>query len=378
MEKAVIAQRVDNRPVCIQSEKSYTYSPMLRRAFNMDTACERFLKESVTPVRVTRPRFSLSLNDPLFFIGSCFAEHMHSFLSRFMLESAWSPFGNTYNPLSLAAGLNMLSEGTQICEEDVFEYKGLWRHFAFHTLVAFPDKEMAVKTLNGLISSSRAELLRSKCLVITLGTAYAYIWKRTGQIVNNCHTLPGTEFERKRLSVDEIVEALAYSIESLRKRNVELNIVLTVSPVRYLRDGMSENSLSKAILRCAAEELSKTLSAWYFPSYEIMIDELRDYRYYADDLCHPSERSIEYITRKFIDSVMAQEVGEYISDMEEILLRTRHRPRRPDSPDHLSFAEETSRKLSAVKRKYPSLAKLQNFTLPLNTPENHRPKHPEA
>jgi hypothetical protein len=321
----------------------------------MDAVTGQFLKKSITPVSIMKPPFFISLQEHIFFIGSCFSEYLYVYLKKHCIHSCTSPFGNTYNPLSVAFTLEMLNQNNVIGEDEVFEHLGLFRHFAFHTKVCMTDKDAYLTAINTRIDSAGAFLRKARVLVITLGTAYAYIYRKTGCVVNNCHKLPASEFERRLISKEEIVDTLGKTLKALKKKLPDLFTVITLSPVRHLRDRADENSLSKAVLRCAIEGLLSLPDTWYFPSYEIMLDELRDYRYYADDLCHPSDTAAHYIMERFCESCFTDETRKFIEEIAQLMKAIYHRTVHIETDLYKKFMEKQEKKLSDLKKRYPML-----------------------
>lgn len=322
---------------------------------NTNNAIEDFHLHTFTPVHVRSPEKLSGLKDRFFFTGSCFSSYLYQFLNNHFFHSVNSPFGNTYNPFSIAHTLSWIIDAGSIKENEVFSHNGLYRHFAFHTEICTPDKMQFISTANKRIRDAFHFLQKTTVIVITFGTAYAYFYRKTGRVVNNCHTLPGREFERRLLSVDEINSVLIPVLTRCRDLQKELLIILTCSPVRHLRNRPEENTLSKAVLCCAINELLHLPGTYYFPSYEIMLDELRDYRFYAHDLCHPNEKSTCYIMKRFCESCLDQEAKEYLEKV--ILLRKAlmHKPRHPGTDTYRKFLQTQEENLKALCKRYPDM-----------------------
>jgi hypothetical protein len=321
----------------------------------MDTITGQLLKKSITPVCVMKPPFLADMQEYFFFMGSCFSEYLYKHLKKHLFHCCTSPCGNTYNPLSVASGLDMLCRDHMIGEDEVFQYLGLFRHFAFHTKACMPDKDAFLAAINRRIDAARAFLRKTGVLVITLGTAYAYIYGKTGCVVNNCHKLPASDFKRTLVGRDEIADTLGKTLEALKKKLPRLLTVITLSPVRHLRDRADENSLSKAVLRCAIQDLLSLPDTWYFPAYEIMLDELRDYRYYADDLCHPSDTAAGYIMDRFCESCLTEEAQRFINEVARLRKALDHRPLHTQTDLYNTFKEGLEKRLAALRKQYPML-----------------------
>lgn len=223
-------------------------------------------------------------------VGSCFSDEIGDQMKQRYLNVSCNPFGTLYNPLSIAQALTM-TEMPPLVEHD-----GLWHSMAHHGSFSRADKHEAEQAVAASIAVMQQALQEATVVIVTFGTAWVY--EQDGVIVGNCHKLPENCFRRRRLRVDEIVETW----RPLLERYPDKHWLFTVSPIRHIRDGLHENQLSKATLLQAVEELGN-----YFPSYEIMLDELRDYRFYADDLVHPSSLAVNYIWERFVDTFCTQQ-----------------------------------------------------------------------
>ncbi|MEA1874266.1 MAG: GSCFA domain-containing protein [Bacteroidota bacterium] len=238
-------------------------------------------------------------------MGSCFTDNIGGMLKTHRFNSLVNPFGVLYNPASIEKHLLALLNQVHPNESELFQHQGVYSHFDFHSKFSHPDKEKALGNMKISFNSVNLETL--DVLFITWGTSRIYQLKSDNSIVANCHKLPANHFVRSQLSINEIVESYNNLIEGLLSINPKLKIVFTVSPVRHLKDGFIENQRSKARLILAAEALEQIHSAvHYFPAYEIMTDDLRDYRYYAEDMLHPNTFATQYIWEKFSDFFFSQ------------------------------------------------------------------------
>jgi hypothetical protein len=289
-----------------------------------------FWKSSFTPVHFPRAEFSLSPHNTTSFWGSCFAQESGNFFYNLDLPTFTSPFGIIYNPLTMAYSLSMVIHNE--LRGNPFFHLNLWRHEGFHSSCCFRGDEnrydSAVNHFNKLINRGHGEILKTDTLVLTLGTAFVYQNVSTGNIVNNCHKLPQNMFSRKPFNqIDRGESQLLGILRKLKKLNPSLNVILTVSPVRHLRDDARENSYSKALLRCLCHDLNANEDfIHYFPSYEIVMDELRDYRWYSKDLCHPTPMAVEYIMERFIQWCGTKELEQYIEEKKKERKHNSHRP----------------------------------------------------
>ncbi len=322
---------------------------------------ENFYSSRITAVKIHPPAWTLAGRGTLF-LGSCFADYLYTEFKTAGLKAFGSPFGNIYNPVSLAEAARMISSETPpVKPEDCFNTPGGFRHFMFHNLKTAGSADALAACLNDELAECRNFLLNAEAAVITPGTSQVFrLINKNAAIVNNCHKLPSGMFVREQLRIEETAEALRQTIENLRKVNPDLKIIITVSPVRHLRDDAAENSLSKAVLRCAAAEVcggrkeqADTSGTWYYPSFEIMLDELRDYRWYADDLCHPSAEAVSYIISRFINSVYDSRFLKFLELWLPVLRDLNHKPINPDSPEYRDFLLQAESKKNALIAEYP-------------------------
>ncbi|MBD5361827.1 MAG: GSCFA domain-containing protein [Bacteroides sp.] len=230
----------------------------------------------------------------LLMLGSCFTTEVGQLLAADGLDVCINPTGNVYNPLSAAKTLVNLARGRRYDADELIEVQGLWRSLDHHTRLAAPTPEEAIEKINRSMEIGGEALSRASDVIITFGTAY--VFERRGEVVCNCHKLPDREFIRRRLSVDEIVNAWQPLIEQFSDKR----FIFTVSPIRHKADGLHGNQLSKATLLLAIDSFK---GADYFPAYEIMIDELRDYKFYAADEVHPAPEAVEIIHRRFLPTL---------------------------------------------------------------------------
>lgn len=321
----------------------------------MNADNERLLKNSFTIVDIDPPKNKMNRKSGNLFMGSCFAENLYAYFKNHYINSFFSPFGNIYNPLSLASSLERLSANKQIKEDELFEHRELWRHFDFDTQKCVTDKKNYLELVNNSIKAGSEYLKNADNLILTLGTSFVYRNIESGQVVNNCHKLPSKQFIRENASIEKMAEKLNSALIKLKTINKDLNMIITLSPVRHIRDSASENSLSKARLRCLIDELNSVDDIWYFPSYEIMMDQLRDYRWYGDDLIHPSDKAIAYIMEKFIETAADADFSNYLMDIKKMNLSLNHRILHSDTKEAVKFIDSRKRILLEMTEKYPSM-----------------------
>lgn len=318
-----------------------------------------FYEESITPVNVKNSPFKLKTSSKSFFIGSCFSTNLFNKFESLHLNVENSPFGNIYNPLSIAQSLGRLLENRQVTTDECFIVDGLYQHFDFHSTYGLTDKKEYTEFLNNSIDEARTNLLSSDLLIITLGTAFIY--EQNNKVVNNCHKLHKDQFLRRALTTDEITNALVPILKEIKSINNKIEIVLTLSPVRHLRDDPTENSYSKALLRVAIEQIASQLAIFYFPSYEILLDELRDYRWYDKSLNHPNHRTIEYIISKFINSTADNELKEYIKRAEKLNQLINHKIININSDSTKKFLIKREKTVNQMQKDYTLLPRLQRI-----------------
>ena len=289
-------------------------------------------------------------------LGSCFATHMSSKLLTHKFESLLNPFGILFNPYSIAKAIQWLCVGADYKKEDLFFHDGLWHSFDHHGIFSHPDPEQGLQQINSSLEKGRAFLLKSKWCVLTLGTAYVFQKKSDQKIVANCHKLPGSQFDRIKLSLDEVVQEMKIAIQNIRKQNPSIRFILTVSPVRHIRDGLVENQRSKATLLLATEQLVKELKeVYYFPAYELLLDDLRDYRFYEADMIHPNQQAIDYIWKRFSGAFFGEKERLLMKEVHKLVLSAQHRPLHPDREVHQKFVHAQLKKMDELERKYAFL-----------------------
>lgn len=311
--------------------------------------------ELYTRILLPKARFSFSYEDRVVMMGSCFAENIGRKLEENKFSVDINPFGTLYNPASVAEGLRMLLRPERFTSGDLFRHEGVYHSFTHHSRFSAPSEEECLDHINSRLSQSSDFLRKATRLVITLGTAFVYRLKSDGRIVSNCHKLPEKMFDRQLLSVGEIVAEWKGLLLSLWEQNPELKILFTVSPIRHWKDGAHGNQLSKATLLLAIDALQKEFPEHtaYFPAYEIMMDELREYRFYADDMLHPSTTAIEYIWERFTGSMLSPDSLSILKEWKDIQKAINHKPFQPESEAYKRFISQTLLKMERLNEKFP-------------------------
>jgi hypothetical protein len=315
------------------------------------------MPELITRVSIPETPFKIDYRSSMFFMGSCFADSIGKRMSELKFQVCHNPFGVVYNPVSLASNLTLLVEKEQFTEDDLSFYNELWFSFSHYTLFSDTDRNECLRKINSSFSAARESIQQAGFLLITLGTSWVYEHKDTGKVVANCHKIPASNFNRYFSSTENSSKHLKEAILKIREVNPEIWIILTVSPVRHWKDGAIENQRSKAALILTAAELQQKLDkVYYFPAYEIFMDELRDYRFYAPDMIHPSEVAIDYIWQLFASNFLSNESTSIMKDVERILQSFKHKPRNTNTLSYAKFRESIIEKIQHFKRIYPFIS----------------------
>jgi len=308
-----------------------------------------------TEVALPESLEKLSYRRKSMMMGSCFAESVGTKLQELCFPIDVNPFGILYNPVSIANSLDILLTEKEFSEEDLFYANGLWNSFYHHSRFSNTDKQECLTAINNRIRTAVKILSECNILFITFGTSWVFEEKSSGRIVSNCHKLPASTFNHYRLTYNQITDRWIGLTEKLFMMNPGIHLVFTVSPIRHLKDGEHENQLSKAILLLAVDELIKHFKGeriLYFPSYEIVLDELRDYRYYGSDMVHMNELAISYIQEKVTSVFISEEDKKIATEIEKLRQALNHRPLNPKSEEYQSFIAKQSEKIHQLKDKY--------------------------
>jgi len=311
----------------------------------------------ITEVELPGYPFRLDHRSPVLMMGSCFTENIGRQLERCLFPVCINPFGVIYNPLSVKKGLESLVRKEAYMPEELNLHNGLWFSFDHSTGFSSPDREKALEHINRSFKFAKELLKRAGYMILTWGTSWVYEYNQTGQVVCNCHKIPAKEFTRRQLTTREIVSAYEDLLPELFAFNTSLKIIHTVSPVRHLKDGAHGNQLSKASLLLAGDALQKKYPDryFYFPSYEIVMDELRDYRFYAEDMFHTSDQATSYIWEKFLQVLVSEHSAGIIRELEPVLRMFEHRPLNSTGEPYKNMEKQRREKLRKLQEKYPEL-----------------------
>ncbi len=309
-----------------------------------------------TEINPTKSDLQIEHKDSVITFGSCFAENISEYFQFYRFDVMKNPFGVLYNPVSVLNAIKSLEEPKVFSETDLVFHQDEWHSFYHHSDFSNHIKDECLNSINVRVKSAAEFIRNAKVIIITFGTSFVFKHLEKGIVVSNCHKIPSNQFERFRLSVDEAISNMNLIVESISKINSKANIIFTVSPVRHWRDGAVENQLSKATLLLAVNKVVSTHSnCFYFPSYEIVMDDLRDYRYYESDLLHPNKLATDYIWEKFSNTHFSEKCLSAINEIKVIAEARLHRPRNIVSEAHQKFLKKQLKFIDQLELKYGHL-----------------------
>ena len=307
-----------------------------------------------TTIPISKSNNLIDYNSKIVSLGSCFAENMGDKFHYYKFQNFINPFGIIFNPVSIEKIIHKAINGTLFSEEDVFYFNERWHCFDVHSDLSNSNKEELLNNLNALIKSTNQQITVATHFIITYGTSWVYRNLERDAIVASCHKVSQKQFIKELLSVDEIEKNIANTIKLIHDVNPNCNIIFTVSPVRHIKDGFVENQWSKAnIISALHGTFDFRLSTInYFPSYEIMMDELRDYRFYAEDMLHPNQVAIDYIWKRFVETTISETAFAVMEEVESIQKSLSHKPFNPNSESHLKFESKVREKITKLEDQY--------------------------
>ncbi|MCG1037519.1 GSCFA domain-containing protein [Polaribacter sargassicola] len=287
-------------------------------------------------------------------LGSCFSENIGEKLSYFKFQSTQNPFGILFHPQAIENLITNAINLKEYSDADLIYQNEIWHSFDAHSSLSSLDRNIILNNLNKAISTTKKKIKEASHVIITLGTSWVYRFIEEDKIVANCHKIPQKKFLKELLSVDEITASLQAIIALLQSENPNVNILFTVSPVRHLKDGFIENTQSKSHLIASIHNIVDARKRiYYFPSYEIMMDELRDYRFYAEDMIHPNKTAINYIWQRFVDTWFSNETALTMKEIDVIQKGTLHRPFNEQSAQHQQFLKNLETKKEKIIQQFP-------------------------
>lgn len=306
--------------------------------------------------RVDIPLSELKINHchKIAMIGSCFTQNIGEKLKGDKFDVSINPFGILFNPISVAKAIKSCFDQIYVKEDSLLKEGEQWlslnHHSEYNSLKAIDT----LKKINNSIKDSEEYYVNGDYLIITLGTAWVYEYNESKEIVANCHKIPNKKFTKRLLSIDEIVDTYSKLFLEVQEINPSQKIIFTVSPVKHLKDGVVENNRSKSVLHLAIMELiNKFKHVSYFPSYEIVLDELRDYRFYKEDMLHPNQQAVNYIYERFSNTFYTEETLGLNKRIRKLTLALAHRPFNSNSESHRLFLQQTKEKISQIEKDYP-------------------------
>ena len=305
-----------------------------------------------TPLAPVETDKKVDLSQPILTLGSCFSESIGAKLLENKFDVLINPFGTIFDPLSITRILNNSLNNTTPDTASYVLSEGVYKSLELHSSFTGLSQDELELQIRARLSITHEFLRTAKWLIITFGTAYVYKYKKTSTFIANCQKLPAKDFTRELLPVEYLQDDFNLLVEKLNNFNPALNIILTVSPVRHLRDGITENSLSKSLLRVLCHQLAtENESLYYYPAYELMMDDLRDYRFYEQDMIHPSELAIDYIWKHFSLSYMNKETTSFLETWQKIAIAINHKAFNPATAEHQQFLIKTLQDLESIKDK---------------------------
>ena len=316
-----------------------------------------------TKIPIQKSSFPIDYDSKILLLGSCFAENMGEKFDYFKFQTTINPFGIIFNSVSIEKLIRRSIEKRKFTENDIFFHNDLWHCFEVHSELSNSDKDVFLESLNDLIRSTNKQLSDSTHIIITLGTSWVYQNIASNEIVANCHKVLQKQFTKELLSILQIEESLESIISLVHSVNPNCKFIFTVSPVRHIKDGFVENTLSKAHLIAAIHSVLNrkfstsleltTQNNIYFPAYEIMMDELRDYRFYAEDMLHPSQTAIDYIWIQFFENYISESQFGLMNDICSIQKGLKHRPFNPNTESHQKFLHQLELKIKTIQNQHP-------------------------
>lgn len=310
-----------------------------------------------THVSIPEPDFRISHSTPMMLFGSCFSGSIGEKLIEHKFRVKVNPFGILYNPLSVSTAITRLMESKNFNQSELIFHNNLYQSFSHHGSFSSPDKDRCLKDISDSFVRAATFIRETKLFLITFGTAYIYRLRSTGEVVANCHKFPAGTFIRQRLTVEEIVDEWTKIVDAVLEIDDRVRFVFTVSPIRHMKDGAHENQISKSILHVAINHLQEKFpgSVGYFPAYEIQLDELRDYRFFSEDMVHPSSVAIDYIWKRFSESFFSPSTLEINDEWQKISRSINHRPLNGETDSYHFFLKQTLEKLSIFQQKHPQI-----------------------
>ncbi|MCB9426850.1 MAG: GSCFA domain-containing protein [Flavobacteriales bacterium] len=310
-----------------------------------------------TQISISEYSNKIDYNSKIGCLGSCFSEHIANRFSFFKFDVVSNPFGILFSPTAIEKIITKAVYEEQFAEEDIFYLNDQWQSYDVHSCLNQLEKDNYLLDLNHRLVKLRNTIKNASHFFITYGSAWVYRLKETNQLVANCHKVPQKEFDKELLTAEAISKSIDNTVRLLQSINPDLQVIFTISPVRHLKDGFVENQRSKSNLITAVHELvnnQELLS--YFPSYEIVMDELRDYRFYEEDMVHPNKLAIDYIWEQLVKVMLTKDSICLMKEVEAIQKMKSHKPFNPTSQTYTMFLENLNRRIEDLKKINPSIS----------------------
>lgn len=309
-----------------------------------------------TKIPISKYHNPIDYNAKIVLLGSCFAENMGQKFEYYKFQNNVNAFGIIFNPVSIEKLVERIVNHQEFSENDIFFYNESWHCYEVHSELSNSNKEEFLHDLNAILQSTKNEITNATHIFITYGTSWVYRLKSNNKIVANCHKVPQNQFDKEILSTEIIEKSIQNTIQLIQLINQNCKFIFTISPVRHIKDGFVENQQSKAHLITAIHNSQFIIHhSNYFPSYEIMMDELRDYRYYTDDMLHPNSVAIDYIWERFSDNYISESAFSIMNEVENIQKSLTHRPFNQNTQAHKDFVLKVKNKIELLQKQYPNI-----------------------
>jgi len=309
--------------------------------------------QTVIPIQEAKQK--LGYDDKVVFLGSCFAQSIGDKMDYYKFQTVINPYGILFHPLAIERALFYASSGDGFGEETIFDMKDSWKSFIAHSQLNSSTRGVLIDKLRNAQRQLRESIQEASCIFITLGTAWIYQHKETGIAVANCHKVSQKAFIKGLLPIEEIKASLIRQCTMIKSLNPSTQIVFTISPVRHIKDGFIENMRSKAHIISAVQEVCISEDLGYFPAYEIMMDELRDYRFYANDMIHPSSVAVDYIWKRYVEVYLLSNAQKTMAQVEDIQKRLAHKPFNVEDPAYKKHLYQVQLKVEELQLSYPHM-----------------------
>jgi len=299
----------------------------------------------------------IDYHSKLVLLGSCFAESIGSKLDYFKFQSVVNPFGILFHPWAIENFIENVINRRHFDENDIFNFNGIWKSFDAHSILNQTTKEELLEVMNAQIELSYSNFQKATHIIITYGTSWVYRFIENDKVVSNCHKIPQKKFLKELMSPTEITQSVEAVTELIKLINPEVSVIFTVSPVRHIKDGFVENNRSKAHLTAGLHKaVEPRKKRYYFPSYELMIDDLRDYRFYSEDMVHPNPIAIDYIWKSFTEVWHSESTHPIMKEVSAVQKGLSHSPFFPESAEHLEFIAEIDKKKSKLQQQFSHIS----------------------